>query len=118
MITEISMPAGTVLAAADALRERRTGVWTDAEVAVLMLLAFRSGQAATVTAEMAEMICQHLDHATARETYDQAVARRLAEMDAIGRARAEREGRPYRVHPGGPVDWHTGRPLRHLAVAA
>ena len=117
MIAEISVSAGTVLAAADALRQRRTGVWTDEEVAVLMLLAFRSGQGARVTAEMAEMICQHMDHATARETYEQTVARRLAEMDAAGRARAQREARPYRVHPGGPVDWHTGRPIRHLAVA-
>lgn len=109
--------AGTVLAAADALRRRRTGVWTDEEVAVLMLLAFRSGQEATMSAEMAELICLHMDRATVRETYEQAVARRLAEMDAAGRARARREGRPYRVHPGGPVDWHTGRPIRHLAVA-
>lgn len=51
------------------------------------------------------------EHAEPRATRDRLIADRLAEMDRAGRARAEREGRPYRPHPGGPVDWDTGAPI-------
>lgn len=54
----------------------------------------------------------------ARRTWEQGVAQRMAEMDSAARARAAREGRPYRPHPGGPVDWETGQPLRRLEIAA
>ncbi|MFG3702406.1 hypothetical protein ACGF5C_31665 [Micromonospora sp. NPDC047620] len=53
-----------------------------------------------------------------RATREQRVARRMAEMDTAARARAEREGRPYRIYRGGPVDWETGRPVRELRAAA
>jgi hypothetical protein len=41
-------------------------------------------------------------------------------MDHAARAQAAREGRPYRLYPGGGlgVDWETGRPVRHLSEVA
>ncbi|MFE0532037.1 hypothetical protein ACFW0V_30990 [Micromonospora parva] len=43
-------------------------------------------------------------------TREERVDARLAEMEQHARAQAQREGRPYRIHPGGPVDWETGAP--------
>jgi hypothetical protein len=48
-----------------------------------------------------------------RATREQRVAARLADMDHRARVRAAREGRPYRIYRGGPVDWDTGRPALH-----
>jgi hypothetical protein len=47
----------------------------------------------------------------ARRTEAERIRERVAEMEDYGRRRAQREGRPYRDYPGGPVDWDTGRPL-------
>lgn len=54
----------------------------------------------------------------ARKTHEEKVAERMAEMDATARRRAERLGYPYRIYPGGPVDWETGLPLQIMGVAA
>lgn len=54
----------------------------------------------------------------ARRTLEQAVTDRLAEMDQAARDQAARYGRPYRIYPGGPVDWQTGEPLNRSIGAA
>ena len=78
-------------------------------------LAFEQGRAYE-RGELAEM--EATWKPLARKTYEQQVTARMAEMDRAARARAAREGRPYRPHPGGPVDWETGEPVRRLEMAA
>ena len=109
--------AGTALRAATAL-QRGQQTFTGEQVAYLMHLAYDSGRTATYLADLAEQHCNWQDHAAERRTYEQLVADRLAEMDRAARVRAEREGRPYRIYPGGPVDWETGEPVRRLEIAA
>lgn len=106
-----------VLRAAAALR-RGQQTYNAEQVAYLMALAYDSGRTATYLADLARQHCTGLDNATARRTYEQRVADELAEMDAVARARAARERRPYRIHPGGAVDWETGQPVRRLENAA
>lgn len=113
-----TLTAGTLLAAADALRTRRTDVWTDAEVACLMQMAFRTGQAAQFEGDLAELQVVQLDHATARQTYEQRVSHRVADMEQHAARLAAAMGRPGYRYDGGPVDWHTGQPVRRLEVAA
>lgn len=110
------LTAGTTLRAVAALRTHRT--FTADQTAYLMALAYDSGRTCAYREDLAEMHSVWEDHADRRRTYEQRVADRMAEMDRSARARAEREGRPYRIHPGGPVDWETGQPVRILAVAA
>lgn len=110
--------AGTVLAAAEALRTRRGGTWTDEQVSCLLMLAFSSGQSAQFEADLAELQCVQLDHATARETYEQRVSHRVADMEQHAARLAVAMGRPGYRYDGGPVDWHTGQPVRRLEVAA
>lgn len=99
--------AGTVLAAADALRERRGGTWTDLEVAVLIRLAYSSGRTDSCREDLAELFTVWEDHVEIRTTYERVVAARIESMRTVaGRARPD--------HPGGAVDWQSGRPLRHL----
>lgn len=107
---------GAALAAVEAVQGVQQ-TFTRAEVALLMHLAFDSGRTAAYSADLAE---RHTLWATnaRRPTYDELVAGRLAEMDHAARARAVREGRPYRLHPGGPVDWETGEPIRPLRAVA
>ncbi|WFE45011.1 hypothetical protein [Verrucosispora sp. WMMD1129] len=80
-----------------------------------VVLAFEHGRAYE-RAELAEM--ESTWRPLARSTYEQKVAERMAEMDRAARDRAAHDGRPYRLHPGGPVEWETGRPVRGLGVAA
>lgn len=58
------------------------------------------------------------EHREPRATREQRVAARLEEMDQAARRDARRNGRPYRIHPGGPVDWHTGQPVQQLGASA
>lgn len=106
MTTNIT--AGTVLAAAEALRERRGGTWTDREVAVLLRLAYEAGRSDAYREDLAELRIQWEDNRLPRLTYEECVARRREEI----RSSRREDLRPD--HPGGPVDWETGYPLRHL----
>ena len=108
--------AGGILAASDALRGPRQ-LYTREQVAYLMSLAYDSGRTAALLDDLAIMHAAFAAH-TWRETNERRVARELAEMDRAARAAAERAGRPYRIHPGGPVDWDTGQPVRNLEKAA
>jgi hypothetical protein len=96
--------AGTLLAAAEALRTHRNDTWTDSQVAYLMSRAYESGRADTTREDFAEMVTLWEDHRPLRETYEQKVARRREELRGSNPLRRE-----YR---GGPVDWNTGAPLR------
>ncbi|WP_200214960.1 hypothetical protein [Micromonospora coerulea] len=108
--------AGTVLKAAAALR-RGQQTYSGEQVAYLMHLAYDSGRTAT---HLDDIAATHANFAGQnwRLTYEQWVAAQLDEMDRAARARAEREGRPYRPHPGGAVDWETGQPIQRLEIAA
>lgn len=84
--------------------------YTAAEVHTLLYAAYNRGR---YDADINELRGTWAEHDEPRATREQRVARRLAEMDATARARAARDGRPYRIYPGGPVDWETGRPVRN-----
>jgi hypothetical protein len=88
---------GTVLAATDALRWRRGGLWTDAEVAYLIHLAYETGRLHGYSEDMAELVGTWQEHAPPpRFTREQRIAERLAETERL-------YGPPrYR---GGPVAW-------------
>ncbi|MFG1898709.1 hypothetical protein ACGFIP_32345 [Micromonospora zamorensis] len=49
------------------------------------------------------------EHQEPRATREQRVTARLEDMDRRARAQAAREGHPYRIYRGGPVDWETDR---------
>lgn len=55
----------------------------------------------------------------ARKTADQWVVERVADMERHAARLAAQMGRPpgYQ-YSGGPVDWHTGRPARHLQAVS
>lgn len=110
--------AADTLNVCDAMQDPTRRTYSRGEVAYLLHLAYLAGQTAAVDEQVARIVCNWDDRAHLRATYEQRVAAELADMDAAARARAAREGRPYRVHPGGPVDWETGRPARRLGVAA
>jgi hypothetical protein len=110
--------AGGILAANAALQDPNRQAFTRAEVAYLMHLAYDAGRTATHLEDVARTHCAWEDRPFLRKTYEQWVADELAEMDRAARARAEREGRPYREYRGGPVDWDTGSSVRHIEVAA
>lgn len=122
LMTSTTPTAGGILAAADALQDPTRATFTREQVAYLMHLAYDAGRTATYLDDIARLHCTWADNADLlRQTYEQRVADEMAAMDAAGQARAAREGRPYRPHPGGPVDWETGQPIRtarHLEVAA
>lgn len=85
------------------------------EVRALLYAAYVHGRH---QADVNELHATWAEKREPRLTREQRVAARLDEMDRAARHRAAREGRPYRIHPGGPVDWETGRPVGHLEVAA
>lgn len=121
LMTSTTPTAGGILAAADALQDPTRATFTREQVAYLMHLAYDAGRTATHLDDIARIHCTWVDNAERRRTYEQRVADELAAMDAAAQARAAREDRPYRPHPGGPVDWETGEPTRttrHLGVAA
>ncbi|MDM4721136.1 hypothetical protein QTQ03_16585 [Micromonospora sp. WMMA1363] len=117
-MTSTTPSAGGILAASAALQDPNRDTFSRAEVAYLMHLAYDSGRTATRVDDIAHTVCCWDDRPLLRRTYEQRVAGELTDMDRAARAQAGREGRPYRVHPGGPVDFDTGRPVRHLGVAA
>lgn len=101
---------GTTMRAADALRAGQQ-YYTDAQVAYLIALAYQTGRIHAAAEDMAEIAGCWEELAQPGPTREERVAARLAEMDRTARIRAAREGRPYRIHEGGPVDWETGAPL-------
>lgn len=102
--------AGGILAAADALRGPQQ-TYTREQVAYLLRLAYDSGRTATYLDDLAQWHCTWADRPFLRRTYEQRVADETADMAA----RAARQ--PWNTlrgqHPGGPVDWETGRPIRN-----
>lgn len=109
--------AGGILNAVAAMQDPdRT--YTRAEVAYLMHLAYTAGRLHAAAEDHAETAACWAEFAQPVRTREQRVAARLAEMDRAAELKALRENRPYRIHPGGPVDWETGAPVRHLEVAA
>ena len=109
-MTSTTPSAGDILAAADTLQGPQQ-TFTRDEVAYLMHLAYDAGRTATYVEDIAELHATWARNPIHRPTAEQRYRERMAEMDALGQARAAAEGRPYRPHPGGPVDWHTGRVL-------
>ena len=89
--------------------------YTAAEVHTLLYAAYARGR---YDADINELRGTWVEMAEPRATREQRVQARLDEMDRDARARAAREGRPYRIYQGGPVDFETGKPARHLEVAA
>ncbi|MGK5737253.1 hypothetical protein [Micromonospora sp. URMC 103] len=89
--------------------------YTAAEVHALLYAAYVRGR---YDADINDLHGTWTEMAEPRATREMRVAQRLAEMEAAGRARAARDGRPYRIHPGGPVDWETGRPTRNQLRSA
>lgn len=111
------LSAGVTLRAADALRQGQE-IYTSAQVAYLIHLAYESGRAAAAGEDLAETVACWAEHPLPRITRTARIAQRMAEMEAAARRRAEQEGREYQEYRGGPVDWETGRPIRELGVAA
>ncbi|GIE79073.1 hypothetical protein Aph02nite_50230 [Actinoplanes philippinensis] len=109
--------AGTVLRAGEALLgEQET--FTREQVAYLIDLAFESGLRFRAAYAEGEMLASWARHHGAPPTRAERIAAELAAVDRAARLRAEREGRPYRVYRGGPVDWETGAPVRQLGAVA
>lgn len=98
---------GTTLAATEAMRTQDT--FTRDQVAYLIAVAYQVGRQHTLTQDLAETIACWDEHATPPQTREQRIAARMAHY--------ERTSGPARYH-GGPVDWNTGQPVRHLEVAA
>lgn len=108
-MTSNTPTAGGILNAAAALQDPNRDTFTRAEVAYLMRLAYDSGRTATYLDDIARIHCTWADNAEPRRTYEQRVADELAQIE-------QQYGPPR--YGGGPVDWETGRPVRHLEVAA
>lgn len=109
--------AGTVLRAGEALLgEQET--FTREQVAYLVSLAFESGIRFASTHAQGEMLSSWAQHHAAPPTRAERIAAELAAADRGARLRAEREGRPYRIYRGGPVEWETGAPVRQLGAVA
>lgn len=109
-------PAGVILRAADALTGGQQ-TFSAAQVAVLLSLAYDAGRTAAYAEDIAD---RHAAWAAGHWRIARAdrIAAELADMDQAARVRAARDGRPYRPHPGGPVDWETGLPVRPAREAA
>jgi hypothetical protein len=101
---------GVTLSAAQALRHP-TRVYTAAQVACLLDLAYRSGYRAGADLSTAETLATFDQHPFTAPTPHDRYLGRLTEMRAA-RARAPvTAGRPD--YPGGPVDFDTGKPVAH-----
>ena len=99
--------AGGILAAAGALQDPTRQTFTRAEVAYLMRLAYDSGRTATYLDDIAELHAGWARHPQHRVSAEQRYEQRLADMG----------GRDV-TYRGGPVDFETGRPVRHLGAVA
>jgi len=120
--TPPGLDPGTTLAATTAIREGQH-TFTREQAAYLVALAYHTGRLHAAAEDLAEVAACWAEYAQPRPTREQRIAARMAEMDQAARQAAARAGRPYRIHPGGPVDWETGRPAthnrnRHLTLAA
>lgn len=107
--------AGTLLRAADALRAGQD-TFTATQVAYLIALAHDTGRRHAAAEDFAAVAGCWAEYANPAQARGGRIAAELAEMDDLARRRAEREGRPYRIHPGGPVDWDTGLPAQRGAA--
>lgn len=114
-VTSPPYDAGNILRAADALRSGQQ-TFTAHQVAYLIALTYDLGRRHAAAEDLAAMAGCWAEYAEPAPTRADRIAAELAEMDDLARRRAEREGRPYQPHPGGPVDWETGLPT-HADVA-
>ncbi|MEU6206384.1 hypothetical protein ABZ814_22700 [Micromonospora musae] len=113
-MTSTTPSAGGILAAADALQGPQH-TFNREQVAFLIRLAYDAGRTAEYVGDLAAM---HANFAAKNwgRTHEQWVADQIAEMEA---AAARQPWNTWRgQYPGGPVDFETGRPVRHLEVAA
>lgn len=106
LMTSTTPTAGGILAAADALQGPQK-TFTREQVAYLMHLAYDAGRTATYLDDVAELHANWARQRDPRPAAEQRIAQRAADM-------AE-QGGDYR---GGPVDWETGKPVRHLGAVA
>jgi hypothetical protein len=98
---------GTTLAAIEAMRTQDT--FTRDQVAYLIAVAYQVGRRHTLAEDLAETVACWDEHATPAQTRERRIAARIAAY--------ERTSGPA-TYLGGPVDWETGQPVRHLGVAA
>lgn len=111
-------PAGVILAAADALNSGQQA-FTRAQAAYLMRIAYDAGRTARYREDLAELHSTWDGSTWRHKTNEQMVAERLSGYAQAGERINIRLGRPAGyTHPGGPVDWNTGRPVRHLTGVA
>ena len=106
-MTSTTPTAGGILAAAAALQDPTRQTFNREQVAYLMHLAYDAGRTATYLDDIAELHAGWARNRDPQPTAEQRYEQRLAEMG----------GRDC-TYRGGPVDWETGRPVRHLEVAA
>ncbi|WP_229401939.1 hypothetical protein [Micromonospora okii] len=104
---------GIVMSAADALT-RGQATFTAAQVSVLLHLAYETGRRHGAAEDLAELHGTWMEMAAPRPTREQRVADRLGDMEHRAQVNAARRDQPYRVHPGGPVDFHTGEPVQRI----
>lgn len=102
--------AGTILAAAQRLSTPGgQRLWTDAQVAFLVKLAFEAGAAWHHLGDIEEMHDMWASHPVQRPTPGAWYRRRLDDMrEAFARFPLTRGRSEY---PGGPVDFDTGQPV-------
>lgn len=99
------LTAGVTLKAARALPRQRT--FTREQVAYIVALAYDSGRTATYREDLAEMHSVWEDRAEMRRTYEQVVARRLADLEESAAREARYQAsrpKPMR-NPLDGVDW-------------
>ncbi|WP_435589787.1 hypothetical protein [Micromonospora aurantiaca (nom. illeg.)] len=101
---------GLIQAAVDAIRSGQRQ-FTHGQVALIAAMAYEMGRRHGYAEEIAELHGTWQEYALPRLTREDRVRQRMADMDRAARRRARRDGRPYRPHPGGPVDWNSGRPV-------
>ncbi|WP_320069627.1 hypothetical protein [Micromonospora sp. RTGN7] len=89
--------------------------YSTTEVHTLLYTAYLRGR---YDADINDLRGTWAEMAEPRATREQRVQARLDDMDQVARLAALRADRPYRIYPGGPVDWETGRPVRHLGAVA
>lgn len=107
--------AGTILRATNALKAGQSA-FTANQVAYLIALAYDTGRRHAAAEDIAATVGCWSEYANPAQARGARIAAELAGMDDLARRRAEREGRPYRLHPGGPVDWDTGLPAQRGAA--
>lgn len=98
--------------------ERR--LWMDAELAYACSVSWDLGrryERERIAAATAELDARW--RTAGRKAYEERVAERIALFEMCAARVADRYGRPAGyAYRGGPVDWETGRPVRHLEAVA